>query len=194
MGGEGARFALLSRETNSLQLLREQDGVTELWAAPTPEPGDRAAVRLHTPRKGGHVGTPSLPRSLARGQLPFPFLRYWCVSWVSSPREPPGIFLSSSVAPLHCASQPYLQIQDRLAPPGAARSVPASVRESAVFCARRSAPRPLPHPLGLDSVLRCPRLVSPSPQLQPSRLAPILQRSLPLGLSSGSAPILGAAS
>lgn len=101
MGGEGTRFVLLSRETDSLELRREQGGVTGALGSTDPGAWGQGSCATHTPRKGGHVGTPSLPRSLALGQLPFPFLRYWCVSWVSSPRAAAGnllLFLGRSLA------------------------------------------------------------------------------------------------
>lgn len=160
---------------------------------------------MHTPAKGGHAGILAA-RSLARSpssSLPLPQLSVCLLGLLLPTRgRRESSSLSSTVSPLHSASHSDLQIQDVLASHGSARSVLPSAPCSAVsclgrlglLCGRREAPRIPAHPLGQDSVLGCPRLVSPSPQLQLSRLAPALPRSLPLSPGSGPAPSPGAAS
>lgn len=180
-------------QTGPLQPLRERGGVTERWAAKPADPGERTAARMHPPGKGGHVGNPAALSSARSpsSSLPLPQLAV-CLLGLLLPTRGRGesSSLSSTVAPLHSASQSYLQSQGVLAPPGAARSVPASAPRSAVsclgrlgrLCARSQAPRTPAHPLGRDSVLRCPPTrfpFSPTPALPPSsRFAALLASSV----------------
>lgn len=167
-----------------LHPLREQGGGD---GAPGSKARRPRALRVLPPGQGGHVG---IPAALSPS-VGFSFLSQLAECLPLPTHGQPGTSFFRDLS-LGLRVPVPLQTRNALSSPISARSVPDSApgvgglptSATAGHSVPTRAPRSPTRPSDRTQPCGLPRLVPPSPQLQPARRSPALPRSLPLGPGS----------